>query len=298
MGERRAEARTSMAAREKALGAKAPNPPKENGRRKGRRWPTVPTTAVVAVNPPPGGTQTGVDGLIREARQVLSLEELGVPPLEIKRSKMGGYLLGVKGPDAEIKADRLTKGLRELPGAAGVAVSRPVKRLDIRLTGLETGITPEEVVSAVAAAGGCSTDKIRPGAIGSSPTGMGSLWMRCPAAVAIKVAKTGGVRAGWAWAPAELLQSRPERCYRCLELGHLRAQCASPVDRSARCYRCGKVGHAAASCTETVPCCPLCGDDRGRNGCHVLGEPGCVKVPPQRKPAAKTAAKVTPSGVT
>lgn len=100
-------------------------------RRKEKRWPALPGTAVVAINPIPGGTLTG-GKLMREAQQALSLEELEVPPLEIKRSKMEGYLLGLRGQGAEEKADRLADGLRGLPGASGVAVTRPVKRLDIR----------------------------------------------------------------------------------------------------------------------------------------------------------------------
>lgn len=138
--------------------------PVEGGRqgKKEKSWPVQLESAVVAINPTPGGKLTGVE-LIREAQQTLSLERLEVPPLQIRRSKMGGYLLGIKGQGAKEQADRLAKGLKGLPGASGVAVTRPEKRLNIRVSGLETGVPPEMVVQAVAAAGGCSAEELKPG---------------------------------------------------------------------------------------------------------------------------------------
>lgn len=259
--------------------AETPSPGPKGPRRGGKRWPTLTETAVVAVNPIPGGKLTGVE-LIREARQTLSLEEMEVPPLEIKRSKMGGYLLGIRGQGADAKADRLAASLKGLPGASKVAVTRPKRRRDIRVSGFEAGITPAEVVQAVAAAGGCPADEMKPGAIGCLPTGMGTLWMRCPAEAATRVAANGGVRVGWAWATVVVLSPRPERCFRCLERGHLKMHCTSAVDRSDRCYRCGRPGHAAAGCRERTPHCPLCGDIEGLDCGHILGGRGCTTAPP------------------
>lgn len=228
--------------RSSPAGTTRPNEGKGEGtpgkKKTGKRWPTLPKSAVVAINPLPGGEHTGRE-LIREAQQALSLEKLEVPPLEIKRSRMGGYLLAVRGEGAEEGADRLARGLRGMPQATKVAITRPAKRCEMRVSGLDEGVSPTEVVQAVAAAGGCPVEEVKPGDIRCTSTGMGALWIRCPAAAAIKVAKAGGVRVGWAWAPVGLLTPRPQRCFRCLETGHLRIHCASPVDRSARCYRCG-----------------------------------------------------------
>ncbi|EFN71719.1 hypothetical protein EAG_08326, partial [Camponotus floridanus] len=51
----------------------------------------------------------------------------------------------------------------------------------------------------------------------------------------------------------------PPRCYTCLEVGHLAAQCKGVADRSGRCYRCGARSHKLRSC-RSPPACPLCGD--------------------------------------
>ncbi|XP_053667334.1 uncharacterized protein LOC128716747 [Anopheles marshallii] len=58
------------------------------------------------------------------------------------------------------------------------------------------------------------------------------------------------------------------RCYKCLEIGHVRAACKSEVDRSACCIRCGKPDHQAKNCTAEV-CSAVC------NGPHHVGHPTC-----------------------
>ncbi|TGZ47778.1 Uncharacterized protein DBV15_12973 [Temnothorax longispinosus] len=70
---------------------------------------------------------------------------------------------------------------------------------------------------------------------------MGIAWARCPARTASEVMKEG-LRVGWSRSKVELLQTRPLRCYRCLDVGHVWALCTSPVDRSGLCYRCGVSG--------------------------------------------------------
>uniref|UniRef100_A0A182W8I6 CCHC-type domain-containing protein n=1 Tax=Anopheles minimus TaxID=112268 RepID=A0A182W8I6_9DIPT len=40
-----------------------------------------------------------------------------------------------------------------------------------------------------------------------------------------------------------------QRCFRCLNFGHLQAKCRSEVDRSTTCIRCGEPGHLARTCT-------------------------------------------------
>lgn len=58
----------------------------------------------------------------------------------------------------------------------------------------------------------------------------------------------------WVTARVKLLQSRPMQCYRCLQKGHVRAQCTSDVDRSEQCYRYGQPGHRAVKCTSEPKC--------------------------------------------
>uniref|UniRef100_A0A182PX66 CCHC-type domain-containing protein n=1 Tax=Anopheles epiroticus TaxID=199890 RepID=A0A182PX66_9DIPT len=66
----------------------------------------------------------------------------------------------------------------------------------------------------------------------------------------------------------QLSTTGPQRCFRCLQFGHLRAKCPSEVDRSEACIRCGVTGHLSRSCTAPVSCA-VC------KGPHRMGSPEC-----------------------
>jgi hypothetical protein len=105
------------------------------------------------------------------------------------------------------------------------------------VSGLEDSVTLEEVVTAVAQAGGCCAGEVN---THRSSWSLGSVWIRCPLTAATKInGSTGGrgdapsigkLRIGWTPLPKRGLQ-----CYKCLELGHYK----STVNRSDLCYRCG-----------------------------------------------------------
>jgi hypothetical protein len=164
-------------------------------------------------------------------------------------------------------------------GEAGVTVARPVKRADLRVRDLDS-ITPEDVASALAEAGGCPTGEIKVGTICFSPAGLGSVWALCPLVAARKLGAAGKVRVGWEWAYLEYLTLRQLQCYRCLEIGHTRQRCTNDVDRSERCYRCGDTSHRAAECASAAAKCPLCAD-LGRPADHRMGGKACR--PPTRR---------------
>lgn len=66
--------------------------------------------------------------------------------------------------------------LWEILNPAEMKVQRPIKRVDVRVTGLDDTTTAEEVVSAVAFDGGCPADQIRAGALSS----FGAVRLSCP----------------------------------------------------------------------------------------------------------------------
>lgn len=70
-----------------------------------------------------------------------------------------------------------------------------------------------------------------------------------------------------------MLPERGTQCFRCLEKGHIRAECKSNVDRSDSCYRCGNSGHIARQCTNNARC-PIC-ESRGLAANHRLGGKAC-----------------------
>ncbi|KOC58536.1 hypothetical protein WH47_10409, partial [Habropoda laboriosa] len=202
-----------------------------------------------------------------------------IPEVRPRRARTGGLILEVSGPEREIKAEALAKRLQEvLDGRAKVA--HPTKHGELRVSGLDESVTTQEVANAIATFGGCQAEGVRTGLIRSSPNGLGTLWVRCPLAVARKLATAGRLRVGWISARVEALRARPLQCYRCLEVGHTQQRCTAGVDRSQRCYRCGDSAHRAGQCPAADPKCPLC-TDLGRPTGHRLGARACA--PPSKK---------------
>ncbi|XP_026830896.1 uncharacterized protein LOC113563440 [Ooceraea biroi] len=161
---------------------------------------------------------------------------------------------------------------------SGVKITRPVKKVELRVRRLEDAATEESVSRAVAAAGGCDPRDVEIGTIQRSSDGLGTSWIRLPAQAGEKVADLGRIRVGWAWAPISVLEPRPLMCYRCLAKGHVQATCPSREDRRDLCYRCGAAGHRARGCVAD-PKCPLC-TGLGRRADHRLGSAACA--PPSK----------------
>lgn len=99
----------------------------------------------------------------------------------------------------------------------GVRIARPAKRAELRVRRLVDSITPDQVVAALDAAGGCPEGEIAIGTIRSSPCGIGSVWSSVPLSAARKVAKVGKVTVGWMSVSVDMLAGHPLQCNRCLE---------------------------------------------------------------------------------
>ncbi|XP_028175707.1 uncharacterized protein LOC114363959 [Ostrinia furnacalis] len=234
-----------------------------------------PRSAAIVLTLQPGAKERGVkyEDLIREAKSRINIEELGiVTGLRFRKAKTGGKLLEIPGATSGDRADALATKLREVLPEEDVRVSRPVKTVEVRITGLDDSVTGEELAVAVAKAGNCAIEGVRVGPIRESFLGSGSATVRVPVEVAKQLAK-GRLLVGWVSAQVRVLTSKPQRCYRCLVEGHVAAQCPSEVDRSELCFRCGQPGHKSRDCT-APPHCPLCAS-AGRPAEHRVGNKSC-----------------------
>jgi hypothetical protein len=79
-------------------------------------------------------------------------EEFGNPVMKRKVSASGACFLELAGPtnEANKQADVLAEKLRQIFPAETIKVARPVKKLDVRLVGLDDAAGPSEVAEAVA----------------------------------------------------------------------------------------------------------------------------------------------------
>jgi hypothetical protein len=237
--------------------------------------------------PPPHGARSVV-------RREIKLTDLGItemPRSQPRRAVTGALIFEIAGQDASSKASRLAEKMAgALRDPAKVTVPR--KMAQLRVTGLENLITPEEV--------GCQAAEVSLGVIRAAPRGLGSVWLRCPLTAARKIGSSsssggrdapgGKLYIGWSAARVSPLPARQLQCYKCLETGHVRRDCPSAVDRSDRCYRCGMEGYRARDCLARVPKCPVCADLE-LPASHRLGSPACT--PPARR--GRTVQEIRPA---
>lgn len=107
----------------------------------------------------------------------------------------GATIYEVSGEGKTAKTDLLAARLSELLPKEVVRFARPVKRADLRISGLNDSTTKEQVAAAVVSVGGCLEGEVKVGEIRRT-SGLGSAWAQCPATAAKKVAGAGRLVVG------------------------------------------------------------------------------------------------------
>ena len=249
--------------------------PAPKGMRSGDKPNVIPPRrAAVTISIAPDSTKTR-EGVLAKARAQIGLSEIGGPVARIRQTAAGGILFEIPGKDRFEKADVLAARLSEVfAEEKEVRISRPLRRAEIRILGLDMAIQPGDVQKAIVAACGCKAEEVKVGEIRKrSPRGMGTAWVQCPASAAKVLVDQGRIVIGWVRARVEALRARPMTCYRCLREGHAASGCTSVVDRRGGCYNCGGMGHRAKDC-RSPPKCLVCAD-AGRASDHRFGGGAC-----------------------
>lgn len=210
---------------------------------------------------------------LKNAREHINLEALGIKTTRVRKAINGGMLIEVSGEDSKAKAEELVTRLRGLLKDSAV-VSCPIKKREVRVVGFDESVTSSEIAEALGNLGGCSTVDIKMGPIRTMNNGLGVVWAQLPVAAAVKITDEGRIRIGWTVARVELLRVRPLQCYRCWEFGHVQSTCRNIVDRRGACFRCGQKGHMASVCKNPIYCV-VC-HDLGLEASHRLGGPQCA----------------------
>lgn len=246
------------------------------GRRKPMPRRVPPKSAAVTIT----GLTEGFSyaDAITRARERIPLADLGIQLSRIRHTVNGGRLIEIPGPDGQKKADELASKLREVLSDVAT-ISRPVVRGEMRLVGLDDFVTIAEVKAVITREGVCEEEEVKPGPIRPIFNGLGSVWLQCPPAAAVRITNIGKLRIDWTMARAELLKARPVQCFHCWKFGHVRFACRKPTDRTGRCFRCGETGHKAQTCS-APPRCVICAEANLECD-HRLGSIRCSVNPDQ-----------------
>lgn len=131
---------------QEASGRQEPPPMQTKKKRQpevgGNRKPSIrpPRRAAVGLSIAPGGLLNSEE-VLAKARSKINLEDLGINDVKIRFSVAGSILIEIPGEDRATKADNLMGRLREVfPESGDVRVTRPIKRTDVRITGLDVSV--------------------------------------------------------------------------------------------------------------------------------------------------------------
>lgn len=234
----------------------------------------LPRSAAVVITLQPEAIQRGMTytDVLTKAKASINLAELGIDGVRSRLTATGARALELPGATSGPKADLLAEKLRSALGD-DARVVRPVKCVDLRISGLDDSICKDDVAAAIATRADCLRDSIKVGEIRVGPGGSGVAIVQCPVQAAKVVLEKGRLLVGWSSARVFSLDPRPLRCFRCMGVGHTRQLCPSDIDRGELCFRCGREGHKSATCT-VEPKCALCADARRPSG-HVMGSRKC-----------------------
>jgi len=102
-----------------------------------------------------GGSLEDYGKVINECQRKIKLDELGIPPIGIRKVRGGGILMEIRTDDKEEdKVRLLADKIKEVVGSVeGATVRCPLRRARLRLVGLPFGVGVSEIAEALARAG-------------------------------------------------------------------------------------------------------------------------------------------------
>lgn len=211
-----------------------------------------------------------------KAKRKIALTDYGIEECKTRRGYAGGLVIEIPGEGATQKADRFAEKLKEVLEDDRVRVQRPVKKINIKIIGIDETTNKEEITDALSRVGDCKKEEIRVSDIRRTMRGIGIAWVQCGVETAIKILEKERISIGWTTVRSEVAAPRPMRCFKCMEMGHSRYNCKSSIDRSSNCYNCGEIGHNAVNCIKK-PSCMICKYYDKPHG-HRIGGNRCAPI--------------------
>lgn len=205
--------------------------------------------------------------LLKTVKNSLNPTDLGVEVNNIFKTRKGELLLTVSN-GAE-KAQLLKRNLRQkLPEAN---TSFLLKKKVLHIKDMDEVTTTEEISDAISKATGSKPEALEIRALRPSYGNKQNVTVITSEATANLLLQRGRILIGWTSCRV-IERMRDLKCYRCWELGHVKAHCSGP-DREHLCLKCAKSGHLLKDCPNSFYCvhCKIEGHQSNSQRCPLAG---------------------------
>lgn len=241
---------------------------KSDGRTRQRSRRLRPNALVI--KPSEGMTYADV---LSKVKKDTTLQEVGLAVTGVRKTLSGDVLL-VLNKENQDKVAEITEKISMALGEDATINAR-VQLMTLELTRLDGTTTKEEICEALIKELG---DNYCVGAdavlsLRKAYGGMQTALLRLPAQTAKRLLEKSTIRVYWSNCRVREV-TRPTKCFKCWQYGHITKNCTSQTDRFSCCIRCGEEGHKAEKCTAR-PCCSLCKEIGSKETNHVPGSRKC-----------------------
>lgn len=129
---------------------------------------------------------TSYDEALRKVRREMSLSDLGIDNIRIRRAANRSTLIEISGLDNANKADALAEKVQKIFGNQA-KITRPKKRADIRIINFDESVTIEKIECAISEIGSCKIADVKVGRISLLQNGTCVAIANCPLGAAIEI---------------------------------------------------------------------------------------------------------------
>lgn len=210
--------------------------------------------------------------ILKKVKRDAKLHTLGENVKGIRKTEKGELIVELCRPEHE-KLLQFKDAVQEVLG--GDAEVRSVTHeiiIDIR--DIDEVTTKEEVAEALEIFLGKSLQMSDVKSLRRSYGGTQIATVGLNAPLANKLIEAGKIRIGWVVCRVRQKIS-PRRCFKCLDFGHIAANCKSTNDYTNCCIKCGERGHKIKDCTNNAKCL-LC-SKTNEDSRHVTGSAACPR---------------------
>ncbi|XP_060830192.1 uncharacterized protein LOC132914800 [Bombus pascuorum] len=162
--------------------------------------PQAPRSSAVTLTLSEGSSKSYAE-VLAKARKSQILQKCGLEKVQLRRAVTGAIVISVPDDAGKVKATQLATHLSKVLDASTVKVWAPTTMAELKLVEIDISLEKDEIQEELAKVAGCEAAEIKVWETGASRSGMGTAFVKCPAAGARKLALAGA----WNWGTLALL---------------------------------------------------------------------------------------------